>query len=567
MKATNRWFLFFKKIISCHLLISSSIITITSFQNCSRMKVSAWTVSSNLQDVNNLSNSLDLFDPNLLNHGPWVNVTKLFPSSSWNINWAYAPSIVKEGSSYYAFYCSTGNGQAWDVIRLSTSVDQGRTWSAPSIAVNVTESNAVQIRERCACDPSVVKFKGINDTREYYYIFYSGNGLNVQTQMFVARSTNINGPYLKYTDRNTWEQNPPDAKVIIAPYAPSPDSGPSSAYGAGQQTVVSKDGKLYSWFTDSTDPSGKTLFSSTENPTVWPSRTPTNIFSPSVDVKYDNTTNQFIMFELSHGHNKLTSLQMRFSNNGFNWSNPQTICDETCTIDWAHNPGVSGDVYAHIDSSAKILVGFGAPPNNRPASYQDCAATPGATDHGPRCWAHWDLFVMETEIFPTNQTPPPPPPPTSGGEESLSFSSARGKTELNILPAMNVIDNNRGTCYSSIMGNQENSNQEFIAAWFDKPSVPTLTRLELTPRIYQGNVYAFPEKFDLYLTSENNSSWVFVRTYLKSELTLFANEKYVISLPQNYKTWGVLIVPSKLSTDPNNNYYLQLCELTGIIKK
>ncbi|MCB0361852.1 MAG: hypothetical protein KDD35_03985, partial [Bdellovibrionales bacterium] len=122
-------------------------------------------------------------------------------------------------------------------------------------------------------------------------------------------------------------------------------------------------------------------------------------------------------------------------------------------------------------------------------------------------------------------------------------------------------------CYSSFPSSVNNPSGEFIAGWFPSPDMPTINSLEITPRIVYGTVLSFPPSFDLYVTSEDNSRWVFVKTYFQSELTLTAEEKYVVPLAKSFQTWGILIVPKEIGFDDYGNYYFQLCGIKALLQR
>jgi beta-xylosidase len=153
-------------------------------------------------------------------------------------SYAYAPSIILKDGTYHMFFCSMGwlDYPSWDSIRYTTSTD-GQNWSLPQVKLQATAANG---RDMAACDPSVVFYEG------FYYLFYS-SAVTTGPQLFqtviqVARSVDIAGPYLTYTQRGTWEDTPSDPQVIIYPlqtHCTNP-----SGYGAGQQTVVVQNGKL-----------------------------------------------------------------------------------------------------------------------------------------------------------------------------------------------------------------------------------------------------------------------------------------------------------------------------------
>jgi len=272
----------------------------------------------------------------------------------------YAPTIVKWNGVYHMFCCSADYSDVGsDQIRHATSTD-GISWSEPRILLFTSDS----VGERACCDPSLVRFK------EWWYLFYSGNAKDVQTVMFVARSKNIEGPYLKFTKRGTWEQNPVDPQIILGPINPVPDS--VRWYGAGQQTVVVKDGKLLSWYFDNTSdyPTRQrplVLFSSSDDGVHWSAPVPvknasdnSDLASGSFDVKFDPARNSFVLFDIIDDHNESTYLIRRFSTDGIIWSQPEVLCDSFSFPNHAHNVGVSGDENGHLLTEG-VIIGYGAP--------------------------------------------------------------------------------------------------------------------------------------------------------------------------------------------------------------
>src|SRR5205085_1022014 len=199
---------------------------------------------------------------------------KLIESAKQGFAYAYAPNIIYADGLWYMYYCSTGTGLTdWDNIRYSTSSD-GVLWSPPLKIFGASDA----VNERAACDPSVVRHDAGDG--EYYYMFYTGNQMKVQGVNFVARSTSATGPFLKLTTRGTWENNPPDPKIILSPLHNAPDD--SIWYGLGEPSVVAKDGKLYQWYTDTTSeyPSSqvyRVYLSVSGDPGNWPAGQATNV--------------------------------------------------------------------------------------------------------------------------------------------------------------------------------------------------------------------------------------------------------------------------------------------------
>jgi hypothetical protein len=316
---------------------------------------------------------------------------KLVDSEKYNFTYAYAPSIIYAGGLWYAYFCSNGTGEHdWDHIRYSTSSD-GTHWSAPAQILRASDA----VNERATCDPSVVRFN--SGDGEYYYVFYSGNKTNVQTVNFVARAKIPSGPFLKLTRRGTWESNPPDPKIILSPLHAAPEN--SNWYGLGQPSVLSKDGKLYQWYSDTTSeyPSNQVsriYLSVSSDPGDWPTGKATNVIAGSVDVKYDPPTHQFLMFGLANQHRQRTYLTTRTSNDGIIWSDPTTVIPAGAIPAFTHNVGVSGTATGNLDRHF-VLVAYGAPYDLDLRYDNDCKVS-GV----PHCWGYWDLYGQLLNIAP-----------------------------------------------------------------------------------------------------------------------------------------------------------------------
>lgn len=285
--------------------------------------------------------------------------------------YAYGPSIIKAKKDIHIFYCSRGGNtgarfsNAWDAIRYVHSTD-GVSWSPSVVKLTAsasvpTAANPAGTRDLAACDPSVVYYG------KYYYLYYgsayvssSGNTLTV---IQVARSPTIGGLYLTYTARNTWEASPPDPQMIIQPLADIPKS-----YGAGQPTMIVYHGKLRMWYTDTTvdtsnDGNHVYMLESTD-PVRWtPSRSAeTDIQSADVDVKFDATSSQFIMYLVKDTKRGLPEVMTAKSSDGMHWSSPIAAnMIGPVTNYHVDSIGVSSDELGRLVPGESVLIAFGAP--------------------------------------------------------------------------------------------------------------------------------------------------------------------------------------------------------------
>jgi hypothetical protein len=306
----------------------------------------------------------------------------------------YAPSILKENYRYHVFYCSNSEpGGGLDSIRYAISLDSIE-WSKPQIILRARPNIDPKTRKmtnRAACDPSVVLYKG------YYYLYYSNNhqtapvidneGTAAQTTISVARARQIDGKYLTYTKRGTWEDNPLDVKNIVLPQIER--HGSPGSYGAGQQTVLVKDGKIYMWFTDDSVRAGQdievhTYFLQSSNPVSWGAKPiRTNISNMnSFDVKYDPKSRYFVAIGILKQHTPHSSLAISKSVDGITWSKPKTIISEKNFPKYTHNSGTSGDNQGFLIDGEDPIIGFGAPYNL------------SSLDE----WGKWNLFGIRIKI-------------------------------------------------------------------------------------------------------------------------------------------------------------------------
>jgi hypothetical protein len=286
-------------------------------------------------------------------------------------SYAYGPSIIYTQGAYHMYFCSNGvggNNLNWDNVRHESSPDLIH-WSAPDNVLVPT------VYERSNCDPSVVFSNG------FYYLYYGGNVTTDQTVVFVARSTNPDGPFLKYTPQGAWESQPALSQIVIAPANPDPTG---EYYGAGEPSVVIRNGVFYMWYSDDTYTGSKPelcqtyLVTSLDGLNWTPATLTTGIpvGLGSIDVKYDPTIAKFVMVEINNAFTSTASLTFQYSADGINWEE-QVLAQQNLPPNPA-NPGLSGDEQGNMIGN-NTVVGYGA-------SY------PGQTAD---VWTQWDLWGNE----------------------------------------------------------------------------------------------------------------------------------------------------------------------------
>ena len=78
------------------------------------------------------------------------------------------------------------------------------------------------------------------------------------------------------------------------------------------------------------------------------------------DVKYDPSTQRFVMFGLGNQHVQGTYLTVRTSKDGITWSDPTIVIPAGRMPAFAHNVGVSGTATGDLDRNF-VMVAYGAP--------------------------------------------------------------------------------------------------------------------------------------------------------------------------------------------------------------
>lgn len=283
------------------------------------------------------------------------------------IQYAYAPSIIFQDDVYHVFFCSGGNiSPAWDYIRYVKSTDGGNTWSEP---VDMLHATAFDGMDLSACDPSVVYFQG------FYYMYYGSAVTNVpnvfQTVVQVARATTLEGPYLTYTQRGTWEDTPTDPQVIIRPLVTRTQL--PSGYGAGQPSAVVMNDKIFLWYTDDSLAPGSPgdfgafrlyMLESTDPVTWTPDKSRQTNFSgqDSPDIKYDGNGQRFAVTWVQNMFTTNASLARAFSSDGLTWGQAEMLIPTGSFPPYTNNAGTTADETGHLlTSTAQTIIGFGRP--------------------------------------------------------------------------------------------------------------------------------------------------------------------------------------------------------------
>lgn len=324
-----------------------------------------------------------------------------------NFTYAYAPSIMKLPNGQYYMWACSGISSSGDSIIFTSSTD-GINWTPQTIALHSFDALNPEKDDfySHACDPSVVQFAPDPSGPTYYYMFLSTTKKSESTVNIVARSLTPAGPFSVFTggdpkDANNWTTNVDPAHlpyVIQKPTVRCPD--PVSCYGAGEPSVVLRNGTLQMWYTDTTATPWGVLYTTSTDGVNWTPAQTTNAYSaPSIDVKFDPESGKYLMAALDDMQLADTRLTTYLSTDGISWKRQEVYGGDRIPP-FSHNLGIAGDPSGFLLTGASFI-GFGAPYRLGDFSYVNGCDT---ASNGDLCQGHWHLWI--TPFFPLFQSPP-----------------------------------------------------------------------------------------------------------------------------------------------------------------
>lgn len=248
-----------------------------------------------------------------------------------------------------------------DYIRYRRSTDGGHTWSEyhPNALEFIVLRPTPDGEDRLAvCDPGVVKIGS------YYYLGYTGLSRDAGTpaHVFVSRSQNPNGPYVKWNGSG-WGGAPESYGGMPQPMIRW--TGSETSWGYGEPSFVLKDNKLYIYYTEWAGTPFKTNLAICDNPYAddWPAHlriigtviVHVNDFEDSADVKWCPASNSFIAVATNTRFNIGSDISIWQSTDGqSNWQRVQRYGIKL--QDKASNIGLSGNASGHLITSQSNFV-------------------------------------------------------------------------------------------------------------------------------------------------------------------------------------------------------------------
>ena len=233
------------------------------------------------------------------------------------------------------------------------------------------------------CDPGAVYFGG------YYYVGYTStidsyNG-GVNNNVFVGRSRTADGPYEKWNGSG-WGGEP--APII---YYDELDT----RYGAGEPSMVVKDGTLYLYYTWACPDGDCTRVSTSDTGEDWPARLEyrgvayRKAGQDSLDVAYLEDAGKFIAFATQNRFTENSGIAIMESEDGLSFYQTDFICEGL--YQYCHNMGVARRPDGHIRLSDNVFVGY------------------AFSDGGRENWGKWATAFqpVRLELYHGEVTPSP----------------------------------------------------------------------------------------------------------------------------------------------------------------
>ena len=244
----------------------------------------------------------------------------------------YGPSIMYyPDGSIDAWFATPGTSGEWDWFTYKHSDDNGATWSKEVVVLRPTPDS---MDHYSVCDPGVVYFGG------YYYLGYtstivSTNG-GINNNVFVARSTNPDGPYEKWNGTG-WGGDP---QPIV--YFDEADS----QWGAGEVSFVVVDETLYIYYQWVCGEGRFTKVSTAPATNDWPAHMTYRGFGymatgsqDSCDVVYIEDIGKFVAFSTYERFSANSGIALFESDDGIHFKQADII--RTNIAQFCHNMGIS----------------------------------------------------------------------------------------------------------------------------------------------------------------------------------------------------------------------------------
>ena len=272
----------------------------------------------------------------------------------------YGPTAMQDEDGTYKMWWTGGypDLNIWDHIYYAYS-SNCTTWTGRR---DVMSPSPLAL----TADPTVVKVNGT------YFMYFTGtwNSDGTQNDIYLATSTNgIN--WTKYPSNS----NP---QPVIARQSPGP-----GLYGAGQPSVIYKDGQFILYYLDQTAPIDG-LYRAVSSDGVNFSNHSFVLGINDVDVKYSETYGIYVMVRPGQYGNDVSRAWLHLSYDGLNFTpidNSKFILGAGICNDFVGSSGIIGSPHGIISSRTKLIF---------------CSGIPSQSDAKT-----WDLYMSEFWFFPS----------------------------------------------------------------------------------------------------------------------------------------------------------------------
>lgn len=174
-----------------------------------------------------------------------------------------------------------------------------------------------------------------------------------------------------------------------------------------------------------------------------------------------------------------------------------------------------------------------------------------------RCAVPWLEKIVSRVDYSKPPTPAPTPTPAPPRPTPAPGFAKMNRAESNdvLWSANGAIDQGGGVYSSKQFRSSVNDRGTFLAAWAPKM---TAKSVRLKARMYKGKALGFPKRYNIFVTSADNSRWI-----LSGSFSTQPDANGFVTIPLHpQQTYGVLITPTELGRDDNNAFFLQMDEIS-----
>lgn len=467
------------------------------------------------------------------------------PEGTWG--YRYGPTMMyKDENTLEAWFSSPSENteSGWDMLTYRSTDDFGKTWTNEyvSIAPLAGTEEALSV-----CDPGVLFMDG------YYYMFYTST-IELEgryNNVYCARATAPDAEWER------WNGNGWGGEIVkaIVTYGSNAEH-----YGIGEPSVLVKDEQIYIYYTyKGMLPNGQivnqtrlTIGDATENFPLTLKEYGVVVGDKeadedSLDVKYSPEYGIFIGLTTEKRMSYRSAIKMYYSYDGKNFKEGEV--DNTAAMAYSHNIGISGDGLGHIDFNKPQFVSY-------------------AYSEDGFVWGSWATEFQQitftlTEVFDEDKANGTRLATDPGFADGIVPNAWALSTSSEYRTALEAVDGDRNTFYSSVAHNVTGINEWQLGKWYREalavPAKRGAKGMRISPRLANGGeVYGFPRSF-LLQSSQDGVIWETISEY--SDYKPVNDEPITFSFGKRVKANYFRIYATELGEDEFGSYIMQISEI------